>query len=77
MPSFSRLIRFESLDDGQRYFADIGADTVELPATGSHVTAYASIDGLVVREGGITVTVGKVRPSFPQSMYCLFTSSRC
>jgi hypothetical protein len=76
MPSFSRLIRFESLDDGQTYFADLGADTVELPATGSHVTAYASIDRLVVGEGGIAVTVGKVQPSFSQLMYCLYTFSR-
>jgi hypothetical protein len=76
MPSFSRLIRFKSLDDGQTYFADLGADTVELPAKGSHVTAYTSVDSLVVGEGGIAVTVGKARSPFPQLMYCLFTFSR-
>lgn len=74
MPSFSRLIRFESLDDGQTYFADLGADTVELPATGSHVTAYASIDRLVVGEGGIAVTVGKLLAPLPYDgvpIYCV------
>lgn len=64
MPSFSRLIRFESLDNGQRYFADLGANTVELPTTGSLVIAYASIDKLVSGEGGLAVTVGKVRSPF-------------
>ncbi|KAK4941705.1 hypothetical protein LTR10_018444 [Elasticomyces elasticus] len=63
MPSFSRLIRFES-PDGRTYFADLGADTVELPTTGSKVTAYPSIDDFSTGNGE-SVAVGKLLAPLP------------
>ena len=63
MPSFTRLIRFESADNGQIYFADLGADVVEPPSEGTHVKAYASLDDLLAGKAGKIVTLGKVMTS--------------
>jgi hypothetical protein len=63
MPSFTRLIRFESADDGQIYFADLGADVVEPPSEGTHVRAYASLDDLLAGKAEKIVTLGKVMTS--------------
>jgi hypothetical protein len=62
MPSFTRLIRFESADDGQIHFADLGAD-VEPPSEGTHVRAYASLDDLLAGKAEKIVTLGKVMTS--------------
>src|SRR5271163_2218958 len=63
MPSFTRLIRFESADDGQIYFADLGADVVEPPSEGTHVRACASLDDLLAGKAEKIVTLGKVMTS--------------
>jgi hypothetical protein len=63
MPSFTRLIRFESADNGQIYFADLGADVVEPPSEGTHVIAYASLDDLLAGKAEKIVTLGKVMTS--------------
>jgi hypothetical protein len=59
MPSFTRLIRFESADDEQIYFADLGVD-IEPPSEGTHVRAYASLDDLLAGKAEKIVTLGKV-----------------
>ena len=63
MPPFTRLIRFESADNGQIYFADLGADVVEPPSEGTHVRAYASLDDCLGGKAEKTVTLGKVMRS--------------
>jgi hypothetical protein len=63
MPSFTRLIRFESASDGQIYFADLGADVVEPPSEGTHAIAYASLDDLLAGKAEKVVTLGKVMTS--------------
>ena len=70
MPSFTRLIRFESADDGQIYFADLGADVVEPPSEGTHVRACASLDDLLAGKAEKIVTLGKVMTSQYVS-YCI------
>ena len=63
MPSFTRLIRFESADNGQISFADLGADVVEPPSEGTQVKAYASLDDLLAGKAGKIVSLGKVMTS--------------
>jgi hypothetical protein len=65
MPSFTRLIRFESAEDGQIYFADLGADVVEPPSEGSSLRAYASFNDLLAGKSETIVTLGKVM-TFPK-----------
>lgn len=58
MPPFSRLIRFES--DEKIYFSDLGANNIQLPSSGSYITAYPSLDDLNAGKNDTMVAVGKV-----------------
>lgn len=60
MPSFSRLIRFQSAGSDDIYFADLGAETIEPPVSGSKVEAYKTFDDLIGGSDSVNVTVGKV-----------------
>ena len=60
MPSFSRLIRFQAADSDDIHFADLGAETIEPPASGSQIKAYATFDALNDGKNGVDVTIGKV-----------------
>lgn len=57
MAPFTRLIRFDS--GGKTYFSDLGANTIEPPSPGSHVTAYLSLEDLESGKNGATVTLDK------------------
>ncbi|GME35061.1 related to bifunctional 4-hydroxyphenylacetate degradation enzyme [Neofusicoccum parvum] len=67
MPSFSRLIRFESSGDGQIYFADLGDSIAEPPALGVRVVGYRSLEDLNDDKSAATATVGKVLHFFCRS----------
>jgi hypothetical protein len=69
MPSFTRLIRFESAEERQIYFADLGADVVEPPSEGSSLRAYASFNDLLAGKSETVVTLGKVM-TLPKHTYC-------
>ncbi|KAH8594578.1 fumarylacetoacetate hydrolase family protein [Bisporella sp. PMI_857] len=72
MAPFSRLIRFES--DGATYFSDLGVDITEPPSPGSRVTAYLSLEDLVVEKNGATVVLGKLMAPLPYDgvpIYCV------
>ena len=62
MPSFTRLIRFESAEDGEIYFADLGADP---PSEGSSLRAYTSFNDLLAGKSDTIVTLGK-EMTFPK-----------
>jgi hypothetical protein len=48
MPSFTRLIRFNSSEDNEIYFADLGSGVaVPLPAAGAKIEAWKSLDKLL------------------------------
>lgn len=58
MPTFSRLIRFESTD-GQPYFADLGVET-SIPAQGAQIKGYRTFEDVGVEKYGEDVAIGKV-----------------
>jgi hypothetical protein len=60
MPKFSRLIKFESAQDGQSYFADLGARTSEVPASGTSITGFRTLDEIEIEKNGKEVIIGKV-----------------
>ena len=60
MPSFTRLIRFQATDSDDVYFADLGAETAEIPASGSKVEAYKTFDDLTSGNEGVHISIGKV-----------------
>jgi hypothetical protein len=60
MSSFSRLIRFQAADSDKVYFADLGAESIESPASGSKIEAYKSFDDLTSGKDIADVTIGKV-----------------
>ena len=60
MPPFHCLVRFECADDNQIYFADLGVNGPEQLGVVSHVDGYASVEGLMARNGGRRVRLGKV-----------------
>jgi hypothetical protein len=60
MSSFSRLIRFEAADSDKVYYADLGAETIESPASGSKIEAYKTFNELTSGKDSVDVTVGKV-----------------
>lgn len=60
MSSFSRLIRFQAADSDDIYFADLGAETIEPPVSGSRVKAYKTFDDLTRGSNSVNVTLGKV-----------------
>lgn len=57
---FARLVRFESLDDGKIYYADLGGNSTTLPSEGSQVSAYSSFNDLIAERGVTSVSFGKV-----------------
>lgn len=61
MSTFSRLVHFETADDKRSYFADLGADTLDIPAEGSQIKAYSSFDDLGADKNAAVVTIGKVK----------------
>lgn len=65
MPSFSRLIHFQTADSAEIYFADLGKDKTELPQHGSKIEAYRSFDELTKGTNPATASVGKVQLSQP------------
>ena len=74
MPSFSRLISFESQDGNARYFTDLGANTIDVPKIGATIDAYASFDDLVDDRAKVTATVGKViSVSLSLTIECLYS----
>jgi hypothetical protein len=60
MAKFSRLIKFESAQDGQPYFADLGARTCGIPASGASITGFRTFDEIGIEKYGKEVTIGKV-----------------
>lgn len=60
MPPFHCLIRFKCVDDNQIYFADLGVNGPEQLGVVSHIDGYASVEGLIARNGGRRVRLGKV-----------------
>ncbi|KAM6508204.1 hypothetical protein FALCPG4_018086 [Fusarium falciforme] len=74
MAPFHSLIRFESAIDGQTYFADVGIGGIESAHPGLQLEGYVSIEGLIARNGGEPVTVGKILAPVPQTgipLYCI------
>ncbi|KAI1506406.1 fumarylacetoacetate hydrolase family protein [Biscogniauxia marginata] len=73
MGSFTRLIRFEG-GNGKIYFADIGKEVSEPPATGSKITAFKSFDDLLSKSGGEVVVLQKLLAPLPRDdlpIYCV------
>jgi len=56
--SFSRLIRFET-EDGEIKFADLGPWEAGLPAKGTQMDAYTSVDELSMSQNVSKVTFAK------------------
>jgi hypothetical protein len=60
MTSFSVLVKFESEEDGEVYFADLGRDAEGPPLLGTKVSASKSLQGLVAGLEHKIVTVHRV-----------------
>lgn len=74
MSSFSRLIRFQAADSDDIYFADLGAETIEPPVSGSRVKAYKTFDDLTRGSNSVNVTLGKLLVPLPflgAPIYCV------
>ncbi|KAH8589011.1 fumarylacetoacetate hydrolase family protein [Bisporella sp. PMI_857] len=74
MPRFSRLIRFESALDGQPYFADLGAQTSEVPALGTQITGFKSFEDVGIESLGKQVAIAKLLAPVPYPnvpLYCV------
>lgn len=63
MAPFAKLIRFEATDS-KEYFADIGAEAIELPVAGVELSASTSMDSLISRSDLAQAQVHRVRNSF-------------
>jgi hypothetical protein len=61
MSKFSRLIKFESAHDGQPYFADLGAGSYEIAASGASIRGFRTLDDIGIDRYGKEVIIGKVR----------------
>lgn len=60
MANFAVLIKFESEEDGETYFADLGPDAQGPPALGTKVSAVKSLQGLADKHEPKTVTIRRV-----------------
>ncbi|KAF9776021.1 hypothetical protein IL306_005831 [Fusarium sp. DS 682] len=66
MTAFSILIKFESEEDGEIYFADLGPDAEGPPPTGTEVSAAKSLQDLNNNHGLKAVTIRRLTlPSCP------------
>jgi hypothetical protein len=65
MDTFSHLIRFESEDSGDVYFADLGPDANGPPARGTKLTASKTIEGLAIKSAQSVVTIRRVSSFVP------------
>lgn len=73
MTPFQRLIRFQSKEDGNVHFADIGDSDVS-NIQGTRVEAYFSLDALSSKSASKTVTVDKLLAPVPNAdlpIYCV------
>ncbi|KAL9572036.1 hypothetical protein ACKAV7_003753 [Fusarium commune] len=74
MPPFHCLVRFQSADDDLIYFADLGVNGLEQLGVVSQVDGYTSVEGLVARDGGRPVRLGKILAPVPRTgvpIYCV------
>ncbi|KLP13329.1 bifunctional 4-hydroxyphenylacetate degradation enzyme [Fusarium fujikuroi] len=60
MANFSVLIKFESEEDGETYFADLGSGAQGPPALGTKVAAVKSLQGLADKHKPKTVTIRRL-----------------
>lgn len=60
MAKFSRLIKFESTEDGKDYFADLGTQVEDVPALGASIVGFSSFEQIGIKEHGREVKIGKV-----------------
>ncbi|PMD46939.1 fumarylacetoacetate hydrolase family protein [Hyaloscypha variabilis F] len=73
MSKFSRLIRFEA-QGGDIYFADLGIETTAVPAKGTQMKGYVSIDELSSSKDGVEVTLERLLAPVPWDgvpIYCV------
>ncbi|KAF5572705.1 bifunctional 4-hydroxyphenylacetate degradation enzyme [Fusarium pseudoanthophilum] len=74
MANFSVLIQFESEEDGEIYFADLGSDAQGPPALGTKVSAVKSLQGLADKHQSKTVTIHRLLAPLPRDdlpLYCV------
>ncbi|KAB5511434.1 hypothetical protein GE09DRAFT_982072 [Coniochaeta sp. 2T2.1] len=74
MSSFTHLVRFESEEDGRRYYADLGSDADGPPAPGTKVAAATTVEGLVQTSEHRRVTIRRLLPPLPRDgvpIYCV------
>ncbi|KAF4335815.1 bifunctional 4-hydroxyphenylacetate degradation enzyme [Fusarium beomiforme] len=74
MASFSVLVKFESEEDGEIYFADLGPDAEGPPPIGSKVSAAKSLQELSSGHELKTVTIRRFLAPLPRNdlpIYCV------
>ncbi|KAG5749009.1 hypothetical protein H9Q72_011008 [Fusarium xylarioides] len=74
MATFSVLIKFESEEDREIYFADLGPDAQGPPALGTKVSAVKSLEGLADKDEPKTVTIRRLLAPLPRDdlpLYCV------
>ncbi|KAI1024102.1 hypothetical protein LB504_005002 [Fusarium proliferatum] len=74
MANFAVLIKFESEEDGEAYFADLGPDAQGPPALGTKVSAVKSLQSLADKHEPITVTIRRLLAPLPRDdlpLYCV------
>lgn len=60
MVSFSHLVRFECVEDGTAYYADLGPNADGPPVRGTQLDAFKTFQDLASDSGKKEVTVARV-----------------